>query len=221
MLVYLTNTSPAGIKLDPTLVVVALIPFIVWLVISGRVKEFKGPGGLDVILRDTANDKIPTELGPLPIEPAITIDKASEAALEMIEREHPTSLSFQLGKHNYSNQIISRYLDALESNPKFNMIIFTDEAKRLKGMMKARDFHTLHERDQATSIKIASGEILQAPGVITNSIQQNSTNKEALEQMNKTGTDVLPVVDAQGKYVGYVRRDRILGDVIAKLLAKQ
>jgi hypothetical protein len=223
VLYYLTNgANPAAVKLDPTLVFIALLPFLVWLVVSGRIKELKGPGGLDVILQDAGNDRIPTEAGPLPVEPSVTVDKGPVADLETIGRVSPTSLCFQLGKNDYSNQIISKYLDTLESNPKFNTIIFTDKTNKLKGMMKARDFRALHKAPgRNTARRIATAEILQAPGVITNSIREDSTNKEALEQMDRTGTDVLPVVDAQGKYAGYVRKDKILGSIISRVLARQ
>jgi len=51
-LYVLTNAgSPSGIELDPTLVIVALVPFFVWLVVSGKLKELRAPG-FDAIFQD-------------------------------------------------------------------------------------------------------------------------------------------------------------------------
>ncbi|MGD0175694.1 MAG: CBS domain-containing protein [Candidatus Bathyarchaeia archaeon] len=224
-------TSLNAIKPDSTLVFIALIPFIVWLIVSGRITEIAGPGGIGIKLRNEAGKPIPVESEKITIEPDFrVIEKGGlDALYREISDKHPNTLSFVIGKMNYRVNVIWDYLNALEMEPSFRFILFRDSRGKFKGIVKASDVKrilpaegrppTTLDSDYGFVRMLETGSILSSPGVVTDYLERTSTNKEALELMEKADTDFVPVVDEQRKFVGVVTQERIVRKILTRLLS--
>ncbi|MFI5449816.1 MAG: CBS domain-containing protein [Candidatus Bathyarchaeia archaeon] len=219
------------IKPDSTLLFIALIPFIVWLILSGRITKIVGPGGWVIEFGKTPVAPIGEEI--IPVDPGRDVDKGTERKLqnnlERISEEHPTILSFEIGKEGYyALPVIWKYVQALETHSRFHYALFVDSLRRFKGIIEATDFERLssyprerfvNDVPQGFVRKLETTSILVSPGVVTEYLQTTSTNKEALELMEKAHTDYLPVVNEQSKFVGVVTQERIVRKILLRLLS--
>lgn len=59
LVLYLIGES--GVKLEAIHIFIALVPFIILLVVSGKLKEIRGPGGTGLILRDEVRKSVSLE----------------------------------------------------------------------------------------------------------------------------------------------------------------
>ena len=101
----------------------ALVPFIILLIVSGKLKEIRGPGGISLSLKDEAERTISPEYEdtPIQVEPEIMQAKGGMDSLRrMITENPPTTLSFQVGMPGYYSQsAILEYIRELQQNPEF------------------------------------------------------------------------------------------------------
>ena len=202
-------------------VVLALIPFVIWLIVSGKLKEIRGPGGIRLSMREEVQKPVSPELigMALEVEPAIVVQKEGIHGLRnRITQKPPSTLSFEVGKKNYYGQwAIEKYIRELEKHLVFRFILFTDADGKFKGCMKVGDFKTVLQTGNIVE-KLENGQILTAPRVIRNSVQLTSTNKKALNEMDKANSSMLPVVDREGKFIGVVTQEEIFRRILTKVL---
>lgn len=215
------STGLAGLRIDPTLVLIALVPFVIFLVISGQVQSLTLPGGLGLVFRTFAKQPIAAEkkdLGSMPLDMELAVATGKGGVDELgkkILQENPNTLSFNLQKKGYyAKDAISKYLEY----PNFRYILFNDASGKSRALMKAEDFKALHHTPGVDTVnEIESGRVSRDAKVVP-TIREGATNKEALNLMDSTRSDTLSVVDAEGKHVGVVTRDAILKNLMAKLL---
>ena len=214
-------TNQFRFKLEPLQVFIALIPLIIWLIVSGKLKEIRGPGGIGLSMRDEVKKPVSPELTEMALEvdPAIVKEKGGIDKLRnRIAQSPPTTLSFEVGKENYYGQwAIEEYIRELEKHPDFRVILFTDADGKFKGCMKVSDYKTLLQTGNIVQ-KLESGQILKDHRVIRNSVQITSTNKQALSEMDRVNVNMLPVVDHEGKFIGVVTQEEIVRKILTKVL---
>lgn len=210
-----------GFDLEPLHFVIALIPFIILLILSGKLKEIRGPGGIGFSMRDEVQKPVSPELieMPLEVDPAIVQQKRGiEELRNRIAQNPPTTLSFEVGKKNYYGQwAIEEYVRELERHPNFRFILFTDAHGKFKGCMKVSDYKTLLQTGDIVQ-KLENGQILKAPRVIKNLIRITSTNKQALNEMERANLNMLPVIDSEEKFVGVVTQEEIVRKILTRVL---
>lgn len=208
-------------KLETLRVFLALIPFVIWLIVSGKLKEIRGPGGIGLSMRDEVQKPVSPELieMPLEVDPAIVQQKVGIDGLrDRIAWNPPSTLSFEAGKKNYYKEgMIKRYIWELERHRVFRFILFNDADGKLKGCMKVSDFKTVLQTGNIVQ-NLESGQILKDPRVIRNSAQLTSTNKQALKEMDKANSSMLPVVDREGKFIGIVTQEEIVRKILTRVL---
>jgi uncharacterized membrane protein len=209
-------------KIEAVYVFIALVPFIIMLVLSGKLKEISGPGGWTIILRDEARKPLSPELKEMELEldPAIVMDKGTVKTLtERIAQRLPTTLSLQIGKLGYYGEwAIGKYINDLEEgSPHFKNVLFTDELGRFKGFIRANDFKMLMKEDKIVE-KIETGRILEDSRILKKSVQIGSTNQQALIEMERVGQNILAVVDRNEKFVGTITQEEIVRKILTKVL---
>lgn len=126
---------------------------------------------------------------------------------------------------NLTDSIIYNKLREL-SNLRY--VTFIDDSENLLGIISVRDFWILffvykvapefrneedNTEEQSIAYQIQTGNILLNSLVIRNRIDSNFTKKQALEKLNQSKYEELPVV-SNGKFVGIVRRSSILSQVL-------
>lgn len=210
-----------GFKIESIHVFIALIPLVIWLIVSGKLKEIKGPGGIGLSMRYEVQKPITPELtdSPLKIDRAIVRAKGGVDELQSrIIQDRPTTLSFVISRKDYYGQWeIGEYIRELGIHPEFRFILFTDTKGKFKGCMKVSDYEKLLDTGEVVEM-IESGRIMNDPRVIKNSMQKISTNKQALNEMDKLNTNWLPVVDDKNKFIGVVTQEEIVRNIIAKVI---
>lgn len=207
-------------KIEPIHIFIAFIPFSILLLVSGKLKEISGPGGIGLTMRDEVQKPVfPELITPLEIEQDIVEEKGRNVPLQdKISKIHPTTLSFEILKRNfYREDAINNYIQELRKHPNFKFILFTDSEGKFKGYMKVGDFKGLMEISNIVQ-KIESGAILEDPRVINNFIKITSTNKQALYEMDKMSDNILPVVDGERKFIGIVTQEGLVRKILTKVL---
>lgn len=221
LVLYIASSSSYFAELEPIYVFVALVPFVVLLITSGRLKEIRGPGGIALSMRDEAQKPISPELSKtkLEVDPDITMDKGRLDLLqERIAQNPPTALSFQVGKKGYYREsAIWEYIQELEGYPGFRNILLIDGDGKFKGFMRVEDFKVLMRGDDIVA-QLESGRIQQYPRVVTASIPLGATNQQALSEMERLDTNVLAVVDRHEKFVGVITQEEIVRKILSKAL---
>lgn len=214
-------TNLFGFKLEPLNVFIALIPLIIWLIVSGKLKEIRGPGGIGFSMRDEVQKPVSPELTgrTLEVDPAIVKEKGGIDELRsQISQNPPTTLSFDVEKKNYYEQrAIEDYIRELGKHPDFRVILFTNTDGKFKGCMKVSDYKTLLQAGNIVQ-KLESGKILKDHRVIRKSVQITSTNKQALNEMDRANVNMLPVVDRKGKFIGVVTQEEMVRKILTRVL---
>ncbi len=220
---FIGSMSPTGggLKIEPIHVFIALMPFIILLIASGKLKEIKGPGGIALLMRDEAERGISLEVenNALEIDPQITHEKGGlESLLHMISERPPTALSFVLEKRGYyGNYAIETYIRELRALSEFRYIIFVSISGKFSGYMKVDDFAILLEKGNIIE-GIESASILQNKNMYRDKIKANSSNREALSAMEKANVNELAVVDSSDKFVGIINQEQIVRKVLSKIV---
>ena len=220
---YIDSLAPndGGIKMDPTHVFIALMPFIFLLVASGKLKEIKGPGGIALLMKDEAEREISVEAegNALDVDPEIVHSKEGFDSLAHMVRENPpTALTFMLMQKNYYIQYaIEEYLRKLTAFSTFKTIVFVSADGHFSGYMKVDDFSMLVGEGGVVEL-LESGDILRDKRVITQCIGNNSSNRETLSKMEKSNINEMAVIDSKGRFIGLINQEKIVRKILSKLV---
>ncbi len=208
-------------KIDAIVIFIALTPFIIWLIASGKLKEIKGPGGIGLSLKDQVEKNVTPEeeARAIEVKPEVVLTKGTPPILSDIEPDQaPSTLSFVIGQKNYYvNQAIEYFLDRLSAFGTLKYILFNDGQGVFKGLMRADDFSGFVRNGTVVS-KIEDGTILDDPRVITHAITTKESYRDALNAMDRYQVAYLPVVNAQGRFIGIVNQDEIVRKILTNVL---
>ncbi len=219
---------------------IAIIPIVVWLLVSGRITKISlGPEGLTA---ERATEAIvgaseqPIEFSRLPVEVLELGAKGSLADLETLIQKETEGLTFTLGSDSYAPDVIKRYLTDLIRYPFFRYVVFNNQDGTLFGVIDGRKLAALVEqRDSSSSWEGLRGmiaddnktELSALPGFVSSdlAIRDDADKRYALQRMEDLKTNWLPVVDGQGALVGGAERSRLTSslvlDVTNRLLEKE
>lgn len=163
----------------PELVFIALVPFLVLLISSGRIQELRF-GDLSMKFQQAVqggiSPGITSETFDVVEEDLAT--KGGEDALEEMIDDRGSTLVFRIGGR-YSSKYIHRYLRRnLEENPAFRYVLFNEPDGRFGGFMEAADFvsYVWLQDGENSGIEgaISSGLILDADAIIKDRITRSS-----------------------------------------------
>ena len=220
LVLFVTERLNLG-KIEPIHVFVALVPFIILLVMSGRLKEIGGPGGIALSLRDEVQKPISPEAAgdELVVDPEITMEKGAIPAIqEQVAQNPPTTLSLRVGRLGfYSELAIRHYIEELDKHPVFRNVLFVDAESRFQGLMPAQAFRALLQEREVVPL-LEDGKILELPGVVTALIPVGSTNQQALAEMDRVDTNTLAVVNQREGFVGVITQEEIVRKVLTKVM---
>jgi hypothetical protein len=216
-------TAVLGVGGEVVVVVAAAVPLVPFLLVmgfAGHLEEFRG-GPVEVVFRQARRTIQPVGLVEERVEVA---GVATEAAAVDYERyladfEGRGVLSIALGDEP-SHEDLEGYLTHMRQ---LEYVAFTDDG-RFAGMMPATAFRSLYALDPDRLYDhVESRRILDSAGVVRDSVDPEATNLEALDAMDRTGADVLPVVGTDDTWpsevvVGLVSQDAITRGLLLELL---
>ncbi len=229
-LVLWITKSIMDIKGDAVFISLLLIPILVYVIISGKLEELKGPGGLEAKFVKAANESISaaTEKVELSIEEMQIVLKEGLTLLEKkrleLNEAQPIVMIMEIGKRGYYDRVaVLNYIDMLSQFRNFKFVVFLDRNNQFVSYMPSWAVKGLISKqylgDEFISI-INNGnknELFQFPGVVRETIRTESTNAEALREMTKQNLEALVVIDGNNQLKGVVEREQVLSKMMLSL----
>lgn len=231
-LLMLLRVRNSRFEIKPSDIVVAVVPVLVFLLVTGRLQKFEiGEGGVKI---ETAFVKASTsaiasqvtQLTGLPTEPIEIDAKAgTERIPELIARK-TEGLSFRLGRRGYYyGPAIQDYLVQLAKAPFLTYLIIENADGTFFGSASARDLATTWAapRPPITADNFASWlnednteALARLPGFIgvKDALTKATDKAQALRRMEAANVDTLPVVNAEKRYAGIVNRSRLTASLL-------
>ncbi len=210
-----------GIDLDDSSAIfLSLIPFIVYLVVSGRISELKA-GGFEVKLREAVGEKVQYEQQPVKYEEALYLPKGGydvlDRLMEQASKGHPTTLGL-IVRESYIYEFMEKYLKDLSKTEQAKYVVFSDKNHIFQGFAP---LSLLAQTSIDSIINIVGrGDLENIPGLRRDFVQDAVSNKEALNIMESRKIPDAAVVDASGKFRGFTNKNIIMLSIVENLLTK-
>lgn len=236
VLVGLRAATRGRLEVKLTDAVIALIPVVLWLLVSGKITKLAvGTEGISV---ETAREAIveasaqaiddqvsPLQVSPLPVDPVESAAKGPVGDIPGLIRDGVQGLTFGLGFGGYVGFAVQEHLVALSRYPFFRYVIFDNADGSLFGMIDARELSAFVVQDPrvggwdgfAQMINAAdAGALAELPGFVPagSAVPANADKRDALARMEELEAQWLPVTDESGRLVGVVERSRLTASLI-------
>jgi CBS domain-containing protein len=207
-------------------VALLLLPIIVYVIFSGRLKELRA-GGLEAKFADVAGQSV--EVASETIEPSISdmeiVAKAGARELQKqiyyMDESKAIILMLVLGKEEYYNRRIwLSYLETLSQYRTFKFVVFLDKENRFVSyipswaMLRILRMEALGDEFVEIINRGDIQELRRYPSVVTRTISTKATNIDALREMITQNLEALLVVDEDRKLKGVVEREQILSRLL-------
>lgn len=229
-LVLWFTKSIIGIQGDAVLVSLLLIPVLVYVIITGKLEEFKAPGGLEAKFVKVANESVSaaSETVKPSVEDMQIIRKSSSALLdkkrEEINEAQPIVMIMELGKGGYERDLALGYLEVLSQFRNFKFVVFVDTSNRFLGYMPSWAAKGLLVKNELGGEFInvintgRTSDLFRYPGFVTETISTQWTNADALHEMTRQNLEALVVIDENKQLIGVVEREQILSRMMLSLV---
>jgi hypothetical protein len=223
---------------DAIFISLLLLPFLVYMVLAGKLEEFKAPGGLEARFAKVAEESVaPADQSIAPsVQDLAIVEKRGldelHALRRRVDESKPTVMTMVLGGNHghdthtreyiYAPGAVAAYLDLLSQLRNFKLVLFLDERGNFVAYMPQWSLRAILARPQLgyEFIDVVNhgerDELLRYPGIIAKTISSASTNAEALRRMEEHNLEALIVVD-DGRPKGVVEREQILSRMILAL----
>lgn len=207
------------------------------LFFSGNLQEFAigGDKGITLKLAKAINEPIHLDFGH--IGPSLAdMQEVGNKGIEALEgmlanynlnENKPIVMNILLGRGDYKREETLDFIEKLSRYRSFKFVVFLNKDRNLIAYMPSwaarqrlskpelsNNFLEIVNRDGGFS------ELLDYPHVIglKKAISIKDNNEQALRQMSELGQDEIVVVDENDYICGVVERDRIISQLILKLV---
>ena len=209
---------------------ILLIPVVLYLAVSGRVKRIAG-GSLDVEFSQL------TDISVAGLRVAPSASQIHEVS-EMVEKGAYEELPRKLRRidpskaivltltvaegGSYDQHVLSEYLRELSLYPTFLGVIFTDPEQRFLGFIRADEAEKLTSSPEAETFLRAVnegnvGDLRRFPAVMRFSLPADASDETALHDMSRLNVGLLAVVDKQGQLIGFAEREQVISRMLLAL----
>jgi CBS domain-containing protein len=223
----------ADVKDGTVLASLLILPALLYLLLSGRVSDLKGPGGLEVQLAKVANQTIPMaghEQGgaALSYEEVRPVERGrAESFLDRVRNitpADPVVLTLTVGSGKIDGKVAADYARGLTQFPRFRFVAVLNEDKTLISYMDESAFRHVIAADVVDAAILLDniekknlGPIRGFTGMITTTVAPGTNIADALRTMDSERTDALLVTE-QGRIKGIVERDRLANALLLTIL---
>ena len=230
-LLLLLRVRNSKLEVRATDIVVATLPVLIFLLVSGNIQKLEfGEGGVKIetaFVKASATEIYAqvTTIKDLPMEPTQVRRKGSVIEIPRLLENKTEGLSFQLGHSGYYGPAILEYLAQLTAQPYLKYIIIQNNDGSFFGMADARQLYAMLSNpygqvkaDELARWLINSNRTAfnKLPGFIAaeHAVKPSADKSETLQRMEQLNVDILPVVDEQKIYLGIVNRTRLVSSLI-------
>jgi CBS domain-containing protein len=225
----------AEVKDGAVLAAVLIVPALLYLMLSGRVNELKGPAGLEVRLSEVANQTIPVAgkdrpEGALAYEQLRQVETGRRESflrrIRDITPQEPVILTLTLGSDSIDGNAAANYARGLGQFSRFRFVAVLDshEHGKLVSYMEERAFRHLIESDVVDAQELLNnieqknvGAVRAFPGMVITSVTPGTSIADALRQMEKLRLNALLVTE-NGHVKGIVERERLANALLLSLI---
>lgn len=209
-----------------------ILPAILYLLISGRVSDLKGPGGLEISIAEVANRSISVddEGGSIALAydqvRQVQGDTRAESFLARVKNVNPADpvlFTLKLGSDAINGAAAADYTKALTQFPRFRFVAIVDSVDKLVCYMDEAAFRHLIESNaidaQTLLNNIANqnvGDIRTYPGMIHSTVDPDTSIADALRQMDRIRASAMLVCE-DGYVKGMVERDHLANTLLLKV----
>jgi len=144
-----------------------------------------------------------------------------------LSEARPIVLNIVLGNTNYTRQTLLDFIRQLHFYRSFRLIVFLDEATRVKAFMPSWAAMKLLSDEEGKGEKFISAitgnrvdQINALDHVVTEPLSSQDTNAEALRRMTKMDLEAFVVVDSYGRLKAVVERDDVVSKMMLALVDK-
>lgn len=223
----------ADVKDGTVLASLLIVPALLYLLLSGRVSDLKGPGGLEVQLAKVANQTIPMaghEQGgaALSYEEVRPVERGrAESFLDRVRNitpSDPVVLTLTVGSGKIDGNVAADYARGLTQFPRFRFVAVLNEDKTLISYMDESAFRHVIAADVVDAAILLDniekknlGPIRGFTGMITTTVTPGASIADALRTMDSERVDALLVTE-QSRIKGIVERDRLANALLLTIL---
>jgi hypothetical protein len=220
-------------KFEMEAILVAVLPVLFWLLLSGRLTSFKAFGvELSAAIKQVSSEGIrkgptPMASGTIEFEPIQAVSKEDPGKIKEYIARKVRALSFELRKRDYYKEdVIRMYLDELCPYRFFKWIVFKYPDGQFGGLVPAQNLHAFGasqdpEKGYHSIVqRIENERIHDLPGFVgrEQALSASASKGEAIERFGKTDLDELPVVNRDGTFVGILNRGQLFSSVLSSII---
>ena len=214
-----------------------IIPLLVVALATGKLKGidmFGVKADLSELLADAAQGRIKEQVAPakqLTVQDAVQVvqmaGKGGVQELRVLIEQRIEALELRLGHGGYDSEALKTYFEALSGSSYLRVVVVNQPNGKLFGMFNASNlisylrvagdsgYHQL--RQLLNSNDAASwAELSKLPGFVgaQSAVASSTSRRDALERMEQLRTDSLPVINAEGFFMGTVERSKLTASLI-------
>lgn len=230
-LLVLLRARNSKFEIKPTDIVVAVLPVIIFLLVTGKIQKFEvSEGGvkIETAFVKASTSAIASQVAPLaglPSEPVRMDPKGSVGEIPRLLEKKTEGLLFRLGYGGYYGPAIQEYFVSLSKQPFLRYIVIENQDGTFFAMAGARDLTELllspnppyRAIDFAQWLNDSNKLLLKRlPGFISveNAVNETTDKSQALQLMESLNVDTLPVINKDKRFVGIVSRSRLTASLI-------
>jgi hypothetical protein len=210
-------------------IAVLILPFLIYIMASGRLLEFSGPGGWGAKFQTHAQNSVEFTGILEDAEPVQALAKGCSQELSHLvaelDRRSPCALVLEVGRPNYYQiEAIRCYLKALIAIGAPAYVVFVDsKSKKFIGSASANQLVAYLEDHGGAEEFIGKLEgqprLFAGYGfLVTDALTPDDTNVTALQKFVSTHADALVIIsEDRRKPIGVLDRDRLMTKLMLKL----
>lgn len=241
--VLLRVFSAGRYEVKTTDLVFLVVPLLVVALATGKLKGFDLFGvraDLSALWTDAARTEIKdqvTKSAPATVQDVVqVVEMASKGGTEQLRRlmeRRVEALEFELGHGGYYGPAIRTYFEALSGSSHLRVVVVNGPDGKLFGVYNAPDLLSSlrvtrdegYARLQAllnAESDSSRAELAKLPGFVSaeNAVTPTTSKRDALATMERLGTDILPVVNEERRFVGTVGRGKLTAGLILAVTEK-
>jgi hypothetical protein len=226
---------------DVVLALLLVLPILIYAIVSGKLTELRGPGGVEA--KFTAEAKTPVaetaSHDSVSLDELLTVSAATEQAplrkgqeqlgkrVRRFTEVQPIVMTITIGPESYAEgsdadhlESLQAYVAQLSRSRNLALVAFLDKYNNFVAYIPSWVIkNRLDDQESAEElfgvIKDADKEkLLNYPGVIRDTIPPNSTNAQALRKMVASNVDIIAVVDENDRLKGVIEREQVLSKMV-------
>jgi hypothetical protein len=226
--------DPATAMGDAVFVALLVMPILIYAIISGRLTELRGPGGVgatfNMVVTAAVSETVKQDLVSVDQQGVQMVGKGDLSRLDKkiqeINEVDPVVLTLTLGAGHYTLEALHQYMDALSRSRNFKLVVFLTKDKGFLAYMPAWAAKTVLDTPNmgADFVRVINdgdpNKLFQYPSVVRKTLSTRSTHAEALREMLEKNVEALVVTDETNQLKGIAEREQLLSRMMLALAEK-